>query len=239
MASLTRVTDGSIAVDDDLNQLIDAFEGGNSYTVAFHLVCKTGEDFLLDLSEAAGVRKFKVRDSAAATVFSVDSDGNLVAVGTAAITGATTITGAATLQSTLAVTGASTLTGAVTSAGAVKSTSASGGVGYGTGAGTAVTQPTSKATSVNPIPGMSGQITTAADALAAGAEVTFLAQITGLAATDVVVVNHASGGTAGAYIVYVAAVGSAVCTIGIANVSAGSLSEAIVINYAVIRGVAA
>ena len=55
-----------------------------------------------------------------------------------------------------------------------------------------------------------------------------------IAATDIVVLNHASGGTAGKYVLNAAAAaGSAVITV--TNISTGSLSEAIVIRFAVIK----
>ena len=59
-----------------------------------------------------------------------------------------------------------------------------------------------------------------------------------IAATDVVIVNVASVGTAGAYQVTVGAVAAGSCSISVLNVSGGSLSEAIKLNFAVIKAVA-
>jgi hypothetical protein len=56
-----------------------------------------------------------------------------------------------------------------------------------------------------------------------------------VAASDVLILNHVSGGTAGAYTLNAQPAGGS-ASINIRNVSAGSLSEAIVIGYAVIKG---
>jgi hypothetical protein len=56
--------------------------------------------------------------------------------------------------------------------------------------------------------------------------------------TDVVIVNVASVGTAGAYQVTVGAVAAGSCSISVLNVSGGSLSQAIKLNFAVIKAVA-
>ena len=75
-------------------------------------------------------------------------------------------------------------------------------------------------------------------ALAADAIVSFTLTNSTIAATDVVVLNHASAGTVGKYALNAAAgAGSAVITV--TNISAGSLSEAIVIRFAVIKAVTA
>ena len=63
-----------------------------------------------------------------------------------------------------------------------------------------VTQATNKSTGVT-LNTESGQITMNNAALAAAAEVTFTVTIDKIAATDCVVVNHGSGGTAGSYLV--------------------------------------
>ena len=58
-----------------------------------------------------------------------------------------------------------------------------------------------------------------------------------IAATDVVYVCISSGATAGAYNVQVDAVAAGSCRISVGNMSAGPLSEAIVLNYVVIKAV--
>tara|TARA_Y100000361_G_scaffold138_1_gene120 strand:- start:5172 stop:5744 length:573 start_codon:yes stop_codon:yes gene_type:complete len=101
--------------------------------------------------------------------------------------------------------------------------------------GGTVTQASSKTTGVT-LSKNSGQITMNGAELAAGAEATFAVTNTQVSATDVVIVNHGSAGTAGSYLVGVSEVGSGSFKITVSNVSAGALSEAIVINFVVIGG---
>ncbi len=75
--------------------------------------------------------------------------------------------------------------------------------------------------------------------LAAAAEVSFTFTNSTIAATDVVVTAISSGATAGAYNTHVDAIAAGSCRISITNFSAGPLSEAIVINFVVIKGVSA
>ena len=101
--------------------------------------------------------------------------------------------------------------------------------------GTSVTQATSKATGVTANTA-SGVITLNNAALAAAAEVAFTVTNSEISATDVVVVNHASAGTAGAYLVQANTLAAGSFAITVANLSAGSLSEAIVLNFVAIKG---
>ena len=101
--------------------------------------------------------------------------------------------------------------------------------------GGTVTQATNKATAVT-LSTESGQITMNGAALAEAAEVSFTVTNTKIAATDVVVACHGSAGTAGAYIVSANAIASGSFAITVSNVSGGSLSEAIVINYVALKG---
>lgn len=125
----------------------------------------------------------------------------------------------------------------ITGLGAVTSTSATGGIGYAAGAGGTVTQATSKSTEVT-LNTVSGQITMNAAALAAATIVSFTLTDSAIGANDVLVLNHVSGGTPGSYTLNArAAAGSA--TIDVRNNTTGSLSEAIVIGFAVIKGAVA
>ena len=109
--------------------------------------------------------------------------------------------------------------------------------GYVTGDGGAVTQSTSKSTGVT-LSKKCGQITLHNAALAADTTVSFTLTNTTVAATDIIVLNHVSGGTAGSYLLNAqAAAGSA--SINVRNITSGSLSEAIVIGFAVIKAVIA
>ena len=101
--------------------------------------------------------------------------------------------------------------------------------------GGTVTQATNKSTAVT-LNTLSGQITMNNAALAAAAEVSFTVTNSEIAATDVVVVNHGSAGTAGSYLVAANTIAAGSFAITVSNVSAGSLSEAIVINFVALKG---
>lgn len=115
----------------------------------------------------------------------------------------------------------------------------SGQIGYNTGSLTTapatVTQATSKSTGVT-INASVGQIVTNNAALAAGVEVAFVVTNSGVSAYDIPVIAIASGAaTAGTYLVTVVAVAVGSFTIVITNASAGSLSEALTINFGLIH----
>ena len=104
--------------------------------------------------------------------------------------------------------------------------------GYLNGTG-AITQATNKATGVT-LDSPSGQITLNGAALAADTTVSFTLTNSSITANDVLILNHLSAGTAGSYLLNAqAAAGSA--SINVRNITAGSLSEAIVIGFAVIK----
>jgi hypothetical protein len=104
--------------------------------------------------------------------------------------------------------------------------------GYINGTGT-VTQATNKATGVT-LNSPSGQITLNGDALAADTTVSFTLTNSSITANDILILNHLSAGTAGSYLLNAQAdAGSA--SINVRNITAGSLSEAIVIGFAVIK----
>lgn len=126
----------------------------------------------------------------------------------------------------------------VTSSGKISSTSPTAGVGYSTGAGGAVTQATNKSTGVT-LNTVTGAITLNNAAMADSTPVSFTVTNSAVAATDAVIVNHASAGTAGAYLVSANAIGAGSFKITVQNISGGSLSEAIVLRFAVIKGVSA
>jgi len=105
--------------------------------------------------------------------------------------------------------------------------------GYGT-----VTQGTSKTTAVV-VNAKSGTITTHGAALASLATVQFTMTNSAISATDVVIANQGSGGTAGSYQTHVVSVGAGTSVIRLSNTSGGSLSEAVTINFAVIDTTAA
>lgn len=109
--------------------------------------------------------------------------------------------------------------------------------GYGTGAGGTVTQATNKSTGVT-LNARCGQITMNNANLVAGTAVSFTLTNSSIAATDVLIVNNASGGTLGAYMFGArCAAGSA--TITVRNLTSGDLAEALVVSFAVIKATTA
>jgi len=117
--------------------------------------------------------------------------------------------------------------------------SVSGQMGYTTGspltAVSSVTQLTSKATGIT-INAAAGQIVTNNAALAAGAEVAFVVTNSAVSAYDIPVIALASGAaTAGTYLLSIAAVANGSFTVVISNASAGSLSEALTLNFGIIH----
>ena len=139
-------------------------------------------------------------------------------------------TGAVTTTSTL---GAATSVTSLTATGAITSTG-TGGVGYATGAGGAVTQGTSRTTGVtlNKRCGAITMFTAAGSATAASFTVTNST----VGANDVIILNQASG--TNLYVLLVTAVAAGSFTVTFYT-TGGTTSDAPVINFAVIDGVAA
>ena len=111
---------------------------------------------------------------------------------------------------------------------------AGGQLGYSTDAQGSVTQLTSKSTGVT-LNKSSGQITMNNAALGATTNVTFTLTNSLIGVRDVLVLN-VYGGTSGSYNVWVSGLAEGSATITVRNITAGSLSEAIVINFAIIHG---
>jgi len=108
-------------------------------------------------------------------------------------------------------------------------------IGYSAAAQGTVTQATSKSTAVT-LNKSAGRITMNNAALATQTHVLFTLNNTTLGANDVLIVSVSGGGTAGAYWPYVASQTTGSAQIGLFNNTAGSLSEAVIINYAIIHG---
>ena len=137
----------------------------------------------------------------------------------------TPVIGAATATSLAA-------TGAITSSGTA-------GMGYATGAGGTVTQSTDKTTTVI-LNKTCGQITMNAASLAHDTVVSFTLTNSTIAAGDVLILNHVSGGTIGSYSLNAqCAAGSATINVRNIRVANVTLSEAIVIAFVVIKAVTA
>lgn len=124
----------------------------------------------------------------------------------------------------------------LTSTGPVALTNPTSGIGYAASAsGGAVTQSTSRATAVT-CTGMTGAITVYSAALASLATVAITVTDTSIRTGDVIVANHTSGGTVGAYMVTPnTIVDGTSFKINLTNITAGSLTEAPVISFAIIR----
>jgi hypothetical protein len=118
------------------------------------------------------------------------------------------------------------------SAATVKST---GVLGFGTGAGGTVTQATSKSTGVT-LNTNTGQITLNNAALASATAVGFTLTNSMIGANDLVFVCILSGATLNSYDAFVDVVAPGSCHIYLRNFSGGSLSEAVVLAFAVIKG---
>lgn len=107
-------------------------------------------------------------------------------------------------------------------------------LGYTTDAQGTVTQATSKSTAVT-LNKSAGQITLNNAALASVTNVTFTLNNSFISANDILILNVGSGATAGAYNCWVSGLSAGAASITLRNISGGSLSEAVVINYALIH----
>jgi hypothetical protein len=110
-------------------------------------------------------------------------------------------------------------------------------IGYpsGVGIGGAVTQITNKSTGVT-LNALTGAITMQASAaLAAGAMVEFTVTNSLVGQRDVIVLNIGGGGTSGAYRYWISGVANGSFKICVENRTAGSLSEAPIFNFAVVK----
>jgi hypothetical protein len=112
------------------------------------------------------------------------------------------------------------------------------GVGYGTGAGGIVTQSSNKGNDVT-LDKICGQIITSNSSLAAAAEITFRVKNSTIDANDVVIINQQSSTGFGSYYVGAGRIDAGEFYVVISNLSTGSLSQALTLNFAVIKSVTA
>ena len=108
-----------------------------------------------------------------------------------------------------------------------------GTLGYTAAAQGAVTQATSKSTAVT-LNKSAGQITMNNASLGATTNVTFTLNNSLISTNDILILNVTSG-TAGAYNCWVSGLSAGAATITVRNISASPLSEAVVINFALIH----
>jgi hypothetical protein len=108
-------------------------------------------------------------------------------------------------------------------------------LGYASAAQGAVTQATSKSTGVT-LNKSAGVITMNNAALGATTSVNFTLANSTISANDTVILTLAnSGATPGSYTAIVSALSTGTATITVRNITAGSLSEAIVLNFCIIH----
>lgn len=111
------------------------------------------------------------------------------------------------------------------------------GFGYVAGVGGTVTQATSKSTTVT-LNKVCGTITTHGATLINNTAVSFQVTNSCVTATDVVHIQHESGGTIGSYQIYANGMDAGHFHITIRNITGGNLAEALVLRFAVIKAVA-
>ena len=112
------------------------------------------------------------------------------------------------------------------------------GLGYGTGSGGTVTQATSKSTTVT-LNKPTGQITMNNAALTGLTSVGFTFNNSLMVNTDILIVSISNATAANSYTTVVNWTGAGQAVIQLTNITAGSLSNAVVINFAIIKGATA
>ena len=108
-------------------------------------------------------------------------------------------------------------------------------LGYTASAQGTVTQATDKSTGVT-LNKSAGRITMNNAALASNTAVSFTLTNSLISANDAIIVNVSGGGTAGAYTTYISSMTTGSAVITLRNMTGGSLSEAVIINFATLHG---
>jgi hypothetical protein len=107
-------------------------------------------------------------------------------------------------------------------------------LGYTAVAQGTVTQATDKSTAVT-LNKSAGRITMNGAALAGNTAVSFTLNNNFISSNDVLVVNVSAGGTAGAYTTYISSMTTGSAVVTLRNLTGGSLSEAVVLNYVLVH----
>jgi hypothetical protein len=188
------------------------------------------------------------------TSSSSTTTGALVVGGGVGIAGAAYIGGALSVTGTITGTLATASQTTITAVGNVTSLSSSGTIqtpntvygntgvltagilGFTTGGGSTASQTSLKTEAVT-IDKSTGKITMASAILNAATVVSFTLNSNKIAATDLILVQHVSGGTLGAYTVTATQGASGSTTVYVRNNTAGNLSEALVLRFVVIKSV--
>lgn len=153
----------------------------------------------------------------------------ILAVKTGTGSGTTALTLDASQNATFA--GAVSATGNITATGAITSTGATSILGYSTGAGGTVTQLTSKTTTVT-LNTPTGSIITSNAALGAGVSAAFTLTNSLVTANDLFICNYSIQNN---YRITGRCAAGGV-SVSIKNDTGGSLSDAITINFAILKG---
>ena len=108
-------------------------------------------------------------------------------------------------------------------------------IGYAPAAQGTVTQATSKSTGVT-LNKSAGRITMNGALLAANTAASFTLTNSLISTADSIIVNVSGGGTAAAYTTYISSMTAGSAVVTLRNMTAGDLSEAVIINFAIIHG---
>jgi len=107
-------------------------------------------------------------------------------------------------------------------------------IGYSAAAQGTVTQATDKSTGVT-LNKSAGRITMNNAALAGNTAVSFTLTNNTVSANDTIIVNISGGGTAAAYTTYISSMAAGSAVVTLRNMTAGSLSEAVIINFSILH----
>lgn len=107
-------------------------------------------------------------------------------------------------------------------------------LGYTAAAQGTVTQATDKSTAVT-LNKSAGRITMNAASLGATTNVSFTFNNSLISSNDILVLNISGNATVGAYNLWVNSMGAGTASITLRNTTAGALSEAVIINFALIH----
>ena len=108
-------------------------------------------------------------------------------------------------------------------------------IGYSAAAQGTVTQATSKSTGVT-LNKSAGRITMNGALLASNTAVSFTLTNSLISANDTIIVCISGGGTAAAYTTYISSMAAGSAVVTLRNMTGGDLSEAVIINFAIIHG---